>query len=306
MLTLIWSFSGALALASIAGYLGAYFPWMDGFSHLRMQYGIAGGALALLATLFKAPRLLFLTIVLMVVNFYTVAQNISFNSIIDTKHNFKIMSINLWAKNSKINEVIDFIRRQNADVLLLQETVPPWLEALKALKVIYPHQISQKNCQGMRYCEVMLLSKRPWSNAKAFLMDETGASLIWARFPKTGLTIATTHLNRPFWTKGISQVLQIDALAKQIQSIQKPLLIAGDFNATPWSAAYRRLTYQTNLRRIGQGLNVTWPSSLWPIAGIPIDHMLVKGLTDGIIVNTTEVPGSDHLALIANLKHPTF
>lgn len=296
---ILWGLGIGLALASVAGFSGGVVPWMDGFSHLHMQYGIAGAVFTLAAILLKARRLPLFVAALMVINFIPVAPHMSFSPVEAATPGLKVVTMNLWVRNHRTGETLDFLRRQDADILLLQETAPHWLKALESLKDIYPHQISQTDCPAMRSCEVMLMSKKPWSEAKAGLIEDTGAALVWARFPEAGLTVATTHLNRPFWTRGVPQTRQIEALARHIQSVDGPFLIAGDFNATPWSAAYARLIETAGLRRAGHGLNVSWPSWLWPLAGIPIDHVLVKGRAGAIAVQTGEGPGSDHRALIA-------
>ena len=70
-----------------------------------------------------------------------------------------------------------------------------------------------------------------------------------------------------------------------------PLVVVGDFNATPWSPALRTFLDELDLN----GLNVaaTWP--VWfGFAGIPIDHALVS---ENLIITHIETGpniGSDH------------
>jgi endonuclease/exonuclease/phosphatase (EEP) superfamily protein YafD len=297
----LWGLATGLALVTLAGFLGGVFPWMDAFSHLRVQYAIAAATLVGGGLWTGPKRLVPVAAALMAVNLITVAPYLSFSPAEAATSGLKIVSVNLLAHNQRTGEVLDFLRREDADIIVLQENTPHWVRALETLKDVYPHQISQTECQKMQLCQVMMLSKNPWSEARASLIDDTGAAFVWAKFPDLGLTVATTHLNRPFWTRGVAQSVQIEALAKRVRQLDGPLLLAGDFNATPWSAAYARLIEVAGIRRAGRGLNVTWPAWLWPFSGIPIDHVFTKGMTGSIDVRTGSANGSDHRALIATL-----
>lgn len=295
----LWGPAIVLAVVTAAGFLGGVFPSMDAFSHLRMQYGIAAALLAAIGMLAGQKRFSPVPAALMVVNLLAVAPYLSFSPVEAAAPGLKVVSMNLWTGNRRTGEVLDFLRREDADILVLQETTPHWARALESLKDVYPYRIAQLDCREMTLCEVMVLSKKPWSEARAYLIDDTGAALVWARFPEIGLTVATTHLNRPFWARGTAQPEQIEALAKHIRRLEGPLLLAGDFNATPWSAAYARLVEAAGIRRAGPGLNVTWPAWLWPFFGIPVDHVFTKNMTGPIDVRTGPSSGSDHRALIA-------
>ena len=269
-----------------------------------MQYGIAAALVAAVGMLAGRKRFIPILAALMVVNLITVAPYLSFDPVEAARPGLKVVSMNLWARNRRTDAVIDYFRREDADIIVLQETSPHWVRALETLKDVYPHRIGQMDCQDMQYCEVMVLSKKPWAEARAFLIDDTGAALVWARFPDSGLTVATTHLNRPFWAGGVAQPEQIEALAKHIRQLDGPLILAGDFNAAPWSAAYTRLVEAAGIRRAGHGLNVTWPAWLWPFSGIPIDHVFTKGIAGPIEVRTGPGNGSDHRPLIATVGFP--
>jgi endonuclease/exonuclease/phosphatase (EEP) superfamily protein YafD len=53
-------------------------------------------------------------------------------------------------------------------------------------------------------------------------------------------------------------------------------IVMGDFNATPWSPAFRRLVHDGHLTNSldGYGLQVSWPESN-VVLRIPIDHALL-------------------------------
>ena len=89
-----------------------------------------------------------------------------------------------------------------------------------------------------------------------------------------------------------------------------PIMIAGDFNAAPWSALVARVEAVSGARVVS-GLRLTWAGGVGGKAGrvfvpggLPIDQVL---LTDGIGVRaarTAALPGSDHRAVIVETEVP--
>ena len=100
------------------------------------------------------------------------------------------------------------------------------------------------------------------------------------------------------------------AFAEVAGHFSGPLVVMGDFNATPWSHAVRRIERLTGTRRIG-GIGRTWHGYPTPLGevpvplGLPIDHILISPGIGVLSVGTLEIPGSDHLAVRAVLTVPT-
>jgi endonuclease/exonuclease/phosphatase (EEP) superfamily protein YafD len=78
-----------------------------------------------------------------------------------------------------------------------------------------------------------------------------------------------------------------------------PTIIAGDFNATPWSSAFTGLK-DRGFRR-ATGLNPTWPSVAYGMIGIPIDHVLLS--KHWLLVESEKGPpnGSDHIPALVHI-----
>jgi endonuclease/exonuclease/phosphatase (EEP) superfamily protein YafD len=79
-------------------------------------------------------------------------------------------------------------------------------------------------------------------------------------------------------------------------------IVAGDFNAVPWSWTVRRITGEGRFRHVG-GLGSTWlflglPDLLRRHVGLPIDHVLVKGGVLTLSARKLEDVGSDHLPIL--------
>ena len=79
----------------------------------------------------------------------------------------------------------------------------------------------------------------------------------------------------------------------------------GDLNVSPWSAEFRQLLKDSQLRDStkGFGLQPTWPTHV-RLMQIPIDHLLYS--SDIKIIDRRVGPniGSDHYPLIVDLQIP--
>lgn len=92
---------------------------------------------------------------------------------------------------------------------------------------------------------------------------------------------------------------QVAAIAAEMAG--EALIIAGDFNCTPWSPAYkilaRGLKSATRFAR-------TWPS---PAPIVPIDHIFYRGrlgvVSAGAWTGGPARKASDHLPVVAELEH---
>lgn len=80
-------------------------------------------------------------------------------------------------------------------------------------------------------------------------------------------------------------------------------IMIGDFSATPWNPAFRRMAsgeWHDAADVVGRGLRPTWPS--WtPLPISPLDHVLVAGSVGVNSVETATVAGTDHRALIVTV-----
>jgi endonuclease/exonuclease/phosphatase (EEP) superfamily protein YafD len=81
------------------------------------------------------------------------------------------------------------------------------------------------------------------------------------------------------------------------------LLIAGDFNLTPWSEYFSDALEQSGLHdaALGFGLARSWPAQFAP-AGIRIDHCLLSRHWRSQSTSIGPDLGSDHLPLVADVS----
>ena len=81
-----------------------------------------------------------------------------------------------------------------------------------------------------------------------------------------------------------------------------PVVVLGDFNATPWSAAYRSLRWRGGLvdTLSGSGMQASWPVG-WGILSIPIDHVLHTRDLGSVERRTGPSFGSAHRPVIVSV-----
>jgi endonuclease/exonuclease/phosphatase family metal-dependent hydrolase len=110
------------------------------------------------------------------------------------------------------------------------------------------------------------------------------------------IEMINTHLSILFKERPGQVAAIADAMANEA------LIIAGDFNMTPWSPAYRALRRHSFLHSATRFAR-TWPA---PVPLMPLDHILYRGKVEiaGAAVWTggPARTASDHLPVVVELQ----
>lgn len=125
--------------------------------------------------------------------------------------------------------------------------------------------------------------------------------------PGFQLHLMNTHLSvRPSERRAQVKALVGAEWAIQARS-DAPVVVCGDFNASPWSGVYRKLCQHLKDVQCGTSRPVaTWPAALpfWRI-----DHMFVSGnvavQASNVLQTALARVASDHLPLVAELALPS-
>ena len=94
---------------------------------------------------------------------------------------------------------------------------------------------------------------------------------------------------------------QLAAAGALVAERTTPMILVGDFNATPWTPALRRLlnTGLVDAQR-GRGVDGSWPAGWGPFQ-IPIDHVLHTPELTSTAFAFGDSVGSDHESLRATI-----
>ncbi|CTQ51087.1 endonuclease/exonuclease/phosphatase family protein [Jannaschia donghaensis] len=175
-------------------------------------------------------------------------------------------------------------RMADADVVTLQE-VSAATDAIASL----PSDWTVASCVMSPVTATVVATRWPVRASGCF---EGGT---WQRIetPDGPVTFVSLHLYWP-WPKG--QTDQVARLEPDLRALPRPVIVAGDFNQTPWSATAKRITAATDTRFV-PGVRITL-NQFSGFLRIPIDHVLVPRGGSGR-AKIAGAHGSDHQMLIA-------
>lgn len=225
-----------------------------------------------------------------------------------------VMTVNVLNGAADAAAVVEVATRADVDLLAVQEIDPATQLAMEeaGLNEHLPHHAGQASYTASA---TMLFSRHPLGDLRpiettwdSFAVDvRVGGGEPGSDVP---LTVVVVHPHSPFpddvgWRED-------HATLRVALGSERPDLVLGDLNATPDHEPFRRLL-DTGLRDVaeeaGEGWQLTWPANgSYRLGGllptpvlVPIDHVLVGERWHGLASWTAPVPGSDHLALLAEV-----
>lgn len=216
----------------------------------------------------------------------------------------KICSANVHVDNRDAAPLLEWLRREKPDVLYVSELTPAYDAAVRA-SGLFPFALSRSELDSP--WGAALYSTRPLEETR-FLPRSFGCPTIVARIDVEGtpLLIAGAHPVPPAgrrFTRLRDELLT--ATAEELRGRTEPIVLCGDFNATPWSYAFRDLLSVARLRdgRQGYGFKPTWPQGN-PLLSIPIDHVLVSGTIAMRDFRVGPAVRSDHFPVLSEIQLP--
>lgn len=217
----------------------------------------------------------------------------------------RVMEINLLRENGHSNEALRVIGEARADVVVALELTPEWIERLAALREEYPHVVAepQDDCFGLA-----VFSRFPVVESRVLWLGYGFVPTLRVTLDVDGrkINLVATHPVPP--KDGMQSDVRNDQLrdlAREAAQRERPLLLVGDLNITPWSPHFRALIRDGGLHDSGRGagLSGTWPSFAPSWLRIPIDHVLA---TPEFRVTHREIGrpfGSDHVPLVVDVGY---
>ncbi len=238
----------------------------------------------------------------------------------------RIVSLNQRYKNWGVEQILDAIAQQNADLVAIQELSQPVAEALATeMQQRYPYQLlaPSLSSEGMG-----LLSRYPFEVVRR--SAEYNAQQVRLTIAGNDVTLINVHLEAPqvdirrhpqlrflplvSGYDATERERGLAALLRDIDAIEGPLLLAGDFNLSDREASYGALAdrlhdaYRETM--LGFGFSFPYWQRVGGVGHVPVPFPLIRidyvWSRDGIlpVQAHTECPtsGSDHCLLAAELR----
>lgn len=210
----------------------------------------------------------------------------------------RLVFANLLETNVATDRVIDWLARDRPDVFICAEAHRHWRRALTVLEEDYPHVAG--SAQG----DVMIFSRRPFEAEPVDLFVDIGHAVA---VQVDGLVIVGLHTASPEDLRRSTALEDLlDRTGAFLRGTTGPVVVTGDFNATPWTPPVRRLMAETGLRCAPGALAGTYPAALLgrrfpPWLAIPIDIVLAGGGAHAVSRRRGPPIGSDHWPVVIEL-----
>jgi endonuclease/exonuclease/phosphatase (EEP) superfamily protein YafD len=215
----------------------------------------------------------------------------------------RVLVVNVHTSNRAFDLVRQLIADENPDVLGLVEVDHRWLAELAPVLASFPGRIEQPRGDNFG---IALYARAPLTGEVVELGSSLPSIAAELSIANARLAVIVTHPLPPVSGAAVDQMSeQFDAVAERARSMRPPVLVMGDFNATPWSRPFVRLVERTGLcdSRAGFGLHASFPASS-RLLRIPIDHVLASCSVHVRDRRIGRDVGSDHLPVIVDLTVP--
>lgn len=217
----------------------------------------------------------------------------------------KAVTANVLRENPGKDRLLAYLRERRAEIVAVLEVDAAWAAALESLADIYPHRLIAPRPDNFG---LAVLSRWPLAEQRVveFVAGSYPSMVTRIRRPEGEFLFVAIHPFPPY-TRFHWNLMreQFRSLAAFVAGAPLPCIVAGDYNATPWSVPFREFATSSGLRdtSLGHGVQGSWNARLW-LPRIPIDHILVPPETRVLRRSLGPDIGSDHFPVEADLVLP--
>jgi endonuclease/exonuclease/phosphatase (EEP) superfamily protein YafD len=298
----------ALAVMSLAAFLGRWVWWLDVLANFRAQYVVALAILGLVVMLSKWRKTGYVILGAALINLVAVLP-LFIGSPADpesTAASVRVMSFNLLSDNESYSEVIEYIEAVDPDIVLLHEASRPWEVAMDSSGLQY--EFIRPRSEDLIFGTLVLV-RGEGVEAVSFGFAASSPRAVEVSFTPDGwstpLTVLGTHPLAPTDDgRAALRDAQLGFAGQWAAERTGAYLVAGDFNATPWSWPFRRLLDLGELRnsQVGFGLQPSFSSQSNLLLRVPIDHLVHSEALEVTDRRLGPSLGSDHFPLLVDLQ----
>ena len=312
-------FRGFLFLAVLFSALASFLPEIDHSIMLlellsQYRFHLAVLWVLLLLVLAFGRHYLLMSVQLIIVIFHGVIFFSSYSFFEGERackavDEVSVLSFNVYHLNERYDQMLRGILQADADIVLLLEHKSGFYHHNHArLSVKYP--FSHVDLDGGVAQGKAIYSKYPITSVSRENMAGASRIAIKAEINKNGQAIdfIGVHTASPQSAARIagrnSQLLSLEHYMRRLPLLERPVIVAGDFNNTPWHPRMRHFKHHLGLKNNDKLSEVfgTWPSWLPFFARLPIDHIYHGAKLQNIEYNRSVAAGSDHYSIHSIMK----
>ncbi len=302
-----------LGLLGVAAYFASRPYFLAQLSPFRVQAAVLLAAHTVFCLLLRRPRWAAVFAALTCFNVWAVLRPTLPSPITvtdTTRPPIKILFANVLTSNDDPARLLALIAAEAPDFIALVEVNRRWQTQLEpALAAAYPFSLFRPREDNFG---VAVLSRvEPAGGRVEFFADVETPSLdltlpcgdrpsrVLVRHPLPPGGAETAAL-RDQHLEGLADWMRFTDTLHAATAPRVPVLILGDFNATPWCSPLRHLLASTGLHTAARGHAVvasTWPVPI-PFLRIPLDHALLNEELACIRYRVGPDIGSDHFPLL--------
>jgi len=241
----------------------------------------------------------------------------------DGDQTFSVMSYNVTRGDPGVDTILSIIESENPDVVALQEVSPDVAEALSSLAPVYGYMALYPTPDGYAGCA--LLSRYAIISDEAFplvegmhlyqrvVLDLQGqrVHLLNVHFqpPRLPVRRGGSRVLIPAGYDTTTQDHELERLLGELDALEGPAVVVGDFNITDQSPGYGQLTRRLgdSYRETGWGFGHTFPdgearSIPTPFPFLRIDYIFHSRDITANWAYVGDRGGPDHRFLVAGLS----
>jgi len=267
-----------IAIASVAGFFGAWSWGLDLAAAFRPQYAVVLAVASLLAGILGRRGGAFLLALVALLNAALVAPLwFPARAPAPQSSTIKLHYHNVHGGgDERFVQVAGQLVTSDADLVFFSEVSPRWMELFAAsdlpYSVLYPLRLQDHR-------RIMVVSRIPVTSVAPVELvqgSRTGGIAVDLALDGRPLRVIGLHTHSPRTAQlsGIRDA-ELKAAGEWAALQELPVVMIGDLNSTPWSHPFRDLIRTSELRNSqrGFGIQPSWMVGTGPLM-VPIDHAL--------------------------------
>jgi endonuclease/exonuclease/phosphatase (EEP) superfamily protein YafD len=301
----VWIVTGVLAALVLARFMAwddkAYLAAINAQTPLLFlpAYVVAASAWC-----FRRMALAIVATAIVAFHVWAVAPTIgSADSVAQTAVELRVVSANVRYSNPTPEKLATELLATDADVLLVQELTPEWVDAFRAAGLEREYRFSFVRQRDDRGSGMGIYSRLPLNRPRIAFTGGWPTMAASVRVGDRSVAIVNVHAIGPSHGIGLHDE-SVDVIEAVTSSLPHPRIVAGDFNATPYNRTMHRMAdlglVSAHAER-GRGLATTWPNGERLSPPVRIDHVLVDPTLVVVDVRELEGAGSDHKPVLVDL-----